>query len=213
MFVYLNGLLLGLSLIIALGPQNIFLIKQGAQKNHAMLSAVICFICDFILICSSITGLHELLLLRPVLQIWMMLLGTAFLLFYSAKTLSSALSKSTETEENAHHQPRNRTQIILLALGFSILNPHAIIDSLVIIGGGSSGYPDQEHIFLLGVLTSSLIWFSSLTFTARYFSDVLTKANVWKGIELLSGLLMGFIGIKLGTDCLSLISELIGKSI
>lgn len=212
MFVYLNGLLLGLSLIIALGPQNIFLIKQGAQKNHAILSAVICFICDLILIYSSIAGLHELLLLRPVLQTWMMLLGTGFLLFYSAKTLTSALSKSLDTQENTY-QPRSRTQIIFLALGFSILNPHAIIDSLVIIGGGSSGYPNQEHIFLLGVLTSSFIWFSSLTFTARYFSDVLTKANVWKGIELLSGLLMAFIGIKLGTDCLSLISEIIGKSI
>ncbi|HHF7375098.1 LysE/ArgO family amino acid transporter [Legionella bozemanae] len=212
MFVYLNGLFLGLSLIIALGPQNVFLIKQGAQKNHAILSAVICFICDFILICSSIAGLHELLQLRPVLQIWMMVLGTLFLLFYSAKALTNAFSKQSEDAENGH-PPRNRTQIILLALGFSILNPHAIIDSLVIIGGGSSGYPDKEHIFLLGVLTSSFIWFSSLTFTARYFSDVLTKANVWKGIELISGLLMAFIGIKLGTDCLSLISEIIGKSI
>ncbi|HHF7366316.1 TPA: LysE family transporter [Legionella bozemanae] len=212
MFVYLNGLFLGLSLIIALGPQNVFLIKQGAQKNHAILSAVICFICDFILICSSIAGLHELLQLRPVLQIWMMVLGTLFLLFYSAKALTNAFSKQSEDAENAH-PPRNRTQIILLALGFSILNPHAIIDSLVIIGGGSSGYPDKEHIFLLGVLTSSFIWFSSLTFTARYFSDVLTKANVWKGIELISGLLMAFIGIKIGTDCLSLISEIIGKSI
>ncbi|MCE0722164.1 MULTISPECIES: LysE/ArgO family amino acid transporter [Legionella] len=212
MFVYLNGLFLGLSLIIALGPQNVFLIKQGAQKNHAILSAVICFICDFILICSSIAGLHKLLQLRPVLQIWMMLLGTLFLLFYSAKTLANAFSKSSEDAENIH-QPRNRAQIILLALGFSILNPHAIIDSLVIIGGGSSGYPNQEPIFLLGVLTSSFVWFSSLTFTALYFSDVLTKANVWKGIELISGMLMAFIGIKLGTDCLSLISEIIGKSI
>lgn len=209
MFVYLDGLLLGLSLIIALGPQNVFLIKQGALKNHAILSAIICFICDFILICGSIAGLHELLILRPVLQIWMMFLGTAFLLFYSAKALTNALSKSEKTSENAH-QPRNRTQIILLALGFSILNPHAIIDSLVIIGGGSTGYPNQEHIFLLGVLTSSFIWFSSITFTARYFSDILTRANVWKGIELVSGLLMAFIGVKLAADSVHLVFEMIG---
>ncbi|KTC91578.1 LysE family transporter [Fluoribacter dumoffii] len=212
MFIYLNGLLLGLSLIIALGPQNVFLIKQGAQNNHAILSATICFICDLILICSSIAGLHKLLLIRPVLQIWMMVLGTVFLLFYAAKALTNAFSKPENNAESVL-QPRTRSQIVLLALGFSILNPHAIIDSLVIIGGGSSGYPNQEHIFLLGVLTSSFIWFSSLTFTARYFSDVLTKANVWKGIELVSGVLMAFIGIKLGTDCLRLISEIIGKSI
>ncbi|WP_058513228.1 LysE/ArgO family amino acid transporter [Legionella santicrucis] len=211
MFVYLDGLLLGLSLIIALGPQNVFLIKQGALKNHAILSAIICFICDFILICGSIAGLHKLLIIRPVLQIWMLLLGSAFLLFYSAKALTNTFSKTEKTSENAA-KPRTRTQIILLALGFSILNPHAIIDSLVIIGGGSSGYPNKEHIFLLGVLTSSFLWFSSLTFTARYFSDILTKANVWKGIELISGLLMAFIGVKLGTDSIHLISVLFEKS-
>lgn len=210
MLVYLNGLLLGLSLIIALGPQNIFLIKQGAQKNHAILSAVICCICDFILIYSSITGLHELLLHWPFLQIAIMLFGTGFLLLYAAKALSKAFAKSAGKVNEP--QPQTRTQIILLALSFSLLNPQAIIDSLLIIGGGSSEYPDQENVFLLGVLTASFVWFSSLTFTARYFSDVLTKANVWKGIELLSGLLMAFIGIKLGTSSLSLITETISKS-
>jgi L-lysine exporter family protein LysE/ArgO len=203
MFVYFNGLLLGLSLIIALGPQNIFLIKQGAQKNHAVLSSIICFLCDFILIYSSIKGLHELLIHWPVLQILIMLLGTGFLLLYAAKALNSAFAK-TENAVN-QHQPQTRMQIILLALSFSLLNPQAIIDSLLIIGGGSSEYPDQEHIFLLGVLTASLVWFSSLTFTARYFSDVLTKTQVWKGVEFCSGLLMVFIGIKLGASCLNLI--------
>lgn len=203
MFVYFNGLLLGLSLIIALGPQNVFLIKQGARNNHALLSAVICFLCDLVLIGASITGLHELLLLRPVLQVWMMLFGCAFLLFYALKALKNAFAEPEAITEHTI-QPQNKTQITLLALGFSLLNPHAIIDSLVIIGGGSSEYPEQELIFLMGAVTSSLIWFSSLTFTARYFSDVLAKNTVWKGIELVSGLLMASIGIKLGVDCLQL---------
>jgi len=82
-------------------------------------------------------------------------------------------------------------------MGFSLLNPHAIIDSLVIIGGGSSQYPDQRLFFLMGVITSSLLWFSSLTFTARFFSEVLARNAVWKGIELVSGSLMLSIGLKL----------------
>jgi L-lysine exporter family protein LysE/ArgO len=137
----------------------------------------------------------------------MLFCGTGFLLFYSAKTLASAFSKPEKTTENSPQKSRNRTQIIFLALGFSLLNPHAIIDALVIIGGGSSGYPKQEHFFLLGVITSSFIWFSSLTFTVRYFSDVLTKTRVWKSVEVLSGALMAFIGIKLGADCLCLILD------
>jgi L-lysine exporter family protein LysE/ArgO len=210
MTVYLNGLLLGLSLIIALGPQNVFLIKQGVRKNHAMLSTVICFFCDLILICASITGLHELLLLRPVLQIWMMIFGCAFLLFYALKALKNAFRHSANAVDHTL-QPQNKTQIIFLALGFSLLNPHAIIDSLVIIGGGSSEYPDQELFFLMGVITSSFLWFSSLTFTARYFSDILVRTSVWKGIELISGLLMLAIGLKLGFDGMQLLLELLEK--
>ncbi|WP_045097179.1 LysE/ArgO family amino acid transporter [Legionella fallonii] len=196
MFVYLNGLILGLSLIMALGPQNIFLIKQGARKNHAALSAIICFICDVILVGASVAGLHELLLSHPTLQIWMIWLGSAFLLYYAVKTLRSAFSKKEPTTEQAHQQ-HNRMQIILFALGFSLLNPHAIIDTLVIIGSGSSQFPDQEITFLFGVITSSLLWFSSLFFTTRYFSNVLMKATVWQTIELCSGLLMAYIGLKL----------------
>ncbi len=196
MFVYLNGLILGLSLIMALGPQNIFLIRQGARRNHAGLSTAICFICDVILVGASVAGLHELLLSHPTLQIWMIWLGSAFLLYYAIKTLRSALSKKEPTTDQTHQQ-HNRMQIILFALGFSLLNPHAIIDTLVIVGSGSSQFPDQEEIFLLGVITSSLLWFSSLFFTTRYFANILTKATVWQIIELFSGLLMAYIGIRL----------------
>lgn len=196
MFIYFNGLILGLSLIMALGPQNIFLIKQGARRNHAALSAAICFICDIILVGTSVVGLRELLLSHPGLQIWMIMLGSAFLFYYAIKTLWSAFSKS-KSETLPSQQPHNRVQIILFALGFSLLNPHAIIDTLVIIGSGSSQFPDHEVAFLSGVITASLLWFSSLFFTTRYFADILSQAIVWKGIELFSGLLMFFIGIKL----------------
>ncbi|MDR3442531.1 MAG: LysE/ArgO family amino acid transporter [Legionella sp.] len=207
MFAYFNGLFLGFSLIIALGPQNVFLIKQGARKNHALLSAIICFLCDLILICASITGLHELLLHHPMLQVWMMFLGCAFLLFYALKALKSAFSSTKHNEEQAL-LIHNKTQIILLALGFSLLNPHAIIDSLVIIGGGSTEYPDQQFNFLLGVVTASLLWFSALTFIARYFSTFLARTKVWKGVELTSGLLMSSIGIKLGSSCWRLLASI-----
>ncbi|KTD57571.1 LysE/ArgO family amino acid transporter [Legionella shakespearei] len=196
MFIYFNGLILGLSLIMALGPQNIFLIKQGARKNHAALSALVCFICDIILVCASVAGLHQLLLAHPTLQIWMIWFGSAFLLYYAVNALRSSFSKKDKATAQAP-QPHNRKQIILFALGFSLLNPHAIIDSLVIIGGGSRQFPDHEFAFLAGVITASLLWFSSLTVTIRYFSDVLSKTTVWQMIELFSGLLMAFIGIKL----------------
>ncbi|TAL60553.1 MAG: amino acid transporter [Legionella sp.] len=196
MLIYLNGLLLGLSLIMALGPQNVFLIKQGARRNHAALSAIVCFFCDIILVCASVVGLHTVLQHHPALQNWMIALGACFLLYYAYKNLRSAfLIKQTDSLLTT--QPHTRTQIVLFALGFSLLNPHAIIDTLVIIGSGCSQFPEHKIAFLLGVITSSLIWFSSLTMTTRYFANILTKTRVWQSIEMLSGLLMAFIGIKL----------------
>ncbi|HEL9696451.1 TPA: amino acid transporter [Legionella pneumophila] len=201
MLIYFNGLLLGLSLIMALGPQNVFLIRQGARKNHAALSAVICFFCDVILVCGSVAGLHQLLLAHPNLQIWMVWLGSAFLIYYAIKNLKSALSKNKQTVVETH-QPHTRMQVILFALGFSLLNPHAIIDTLVIVGSGSSQYPDHKLAFLAGVISASMIWFSSLTMTTRYFSNLLTQNKVWQKIELLSGILMAYIAMKLITSSL-----------
>lgn len=196
MFIYFNGLLLGLSLIMALGPQNVFLIKQGARRNHAALSAAVCFICDIILACASVAGLHQILLAHPTLKIWLVWFGTAFLLYYAIKAFRSAFTHHKRESDKAP-QPHSRIQIVLFALGFSLLNPHAIIDTLVIIGSGSSQFPDNKMAFLLGVISSSLLWFSSLTVTTRYFSNILTKTTVWQAIELFSGVLMTFIGIKL----------------
>lgn len=194
--VYFNGLLLGLSLIMALGPQNVFLIRQGARRQHALLSASICFLCDIILVCASISGLNQVLANHPGLKIWISWAGVLFLLCYGAMTLKNCIwTKPREQQET--QAVKNRFKIIMLALGFSLLNPHAIIDSLIIIGGGSSQFPGQEQIFLMGVLSASLLWFGSLTFTTHYFSSTLARETVWRRIELFSGLLMVFIAMKL----------------
>lgn len=196
MLIYFNGLLLGLSLIIALGPQNIFLIRQATLRKHAILSALICFICDIILVGASVTGLHKVLNQHPALQIWITVLGVLFLLYYGAKAFKQSLGKQNKQGIDAH-KSSSRLQIIMLALGFSLLNPHAIIDSLVIIGSGSSQFPENPQAFLSGVISASFLWFTSLTFTTHYFSDVLARVSVWRRIEFTSGLLMVFLSFKL----------------
>ncbi|WP_133127663.1 LysE/ArgO family amino acid transporter [Legionella nagasakiensis] len=194
--VYFNGLILGLSLIMALGPQNIFLIRQGALRRHAVLSAVICFFCDCILVTASVAGLQQLLELHPNFRLWMAWFGAAFLLYYGGRALQQAFRRRTEVM-HSEHQLMSRWQIIILALGFSLLNPHAIIDSLILIGGGSSQFPEHPHLFLMGVITSSLLWFTVLTFTAYYFAHSLTREVVWRRVEFFSGVLMLFLAIKL----------------
>ncbi len=194
--VYFKGLMLGLSLIMALGPQNVFLIRQGAMRQHAMLSAIICFMSDLILITASVTGVHQLLKFHPGVQIWLIGLGSAFLAYYGLKTLKQAFSTAPSLQKE-QQSATSRLQIIVLALGFSLLNPHAIIDSLVLIGGGSAHFPDHRQAFLLGVLTSSLLWFSTLTATAHYFSERLIQPKIWRRVEFFSGVLMIYLSVKL----------------
>ncbi len=194
--IYFSGLMLGFSLIMALGPQNVFLIRQGAMRQHAVLSAITCFISDSILITASVIGLQDLLESHATLRVWMIWFGATFLMYYGISALKRAM-RTPRPEAVKENHKTNRWQIIMLALGFSLLNPHAIIDSLVLIGGGSGQFPGHQHIFLLGVLSSSLLWFTLLTFTAYYFANILARATVWRRVELGSGVLMITLSIKL----------------
>ncbi|KTC64626.1 LysE family transporter (plasmid) [Legionella adelaidensis] len=194
--IYLNGLMLGLSLIMALGPQNVFLIRQGALRKHAVLSALTCFFCDSLLITGSVAGLHHLLETHDSIRLIMICFGSLFLAYYGFITLKQCFTKKSAPVQ-AEQNLTTRWQIILLALSFSLLNPHAIIDSLVIIGGGSIQFPGHQKEFLFGVLTSSLVWFSALTFSTYYFSKALTKATIWRRVEFCSGILMLFLSVKL----------------
>lgn len=194
--VYLNGLMLGLSLIASLGPQNVFLIRQGVMRKHATLSAIVCFVCDVLLVTASVVGLHRILDAHQSLRFWLALSGAAFMLYYGLHALRRSMKVNNKGVQT-HQGLISRWQIIFLALGFSLLNPYAIVDTFLLIGGSSSQYPDHQQAFLFGVLTSSLIWFSALTVATYYFAPVLQKAKAWKRIERFSGLLMAALSIKL----------------
>jgi L-lysine exporter family protein LysE/ArgO len=196
MLIYLNGLMLGLSLITTLGPQNIFLIRQGAMRNHAVLSAITCFISDVLLITASVIGLQGLLEMYPALKMIMTWFGALFLVYYGIAALKRGFSKTCR--RMGESSGLTRKKIMVLALSFSLLNPHAIIDSLVLIGGGSAQFPGHETVFLLGVLSSSLLWFTLLTLTTYYFSTGLSRPGVWRSVECGGGILMILLSLKLG---------------
>ena len=122
--IYLNGLLLGLSLITALGPQNLFLIRQGALRKHAVLSAITCFFCDAILIIASVVGLRHLLETHSAFRIGMTWFGALFLLYYGINALKQAFGKQSPQVSQQQHRS-SRWQIIMLALGFSLLGKSA----------------------------------------------------------------------------------------
>lgn len=197
MNVYISGLVLGLTLITTLGPQNIFLIRQGALKRHVILSASVCFLCDVILVTASVKGLHHVLEQHPALRSAMAWAGCLFLLYYGILNVNNAMKKQDMDQPQTLQPVISRSKVIMLALGFSLLNPHAIIDTLILIGGSSGQFPGHEQAFLLGVLSSSLLWFTTLTLVTQLCATWLSKTSVWQGVELTSGLLMIALSAKL----------------
>lgn len=189
MHFFVMGLLLGLSLIMALGPQNLFLIQQSAKRQHHYLAATLCLGCDVILIIGSVMGLSHLVLAMPMLKSVLLVLGVGFLVFYGGLSIRSALQDKDSKKQQ--REVDGIFKIIILTLSFSLLNPQAIIDTLIMIGANANQLTHEQQMpFMFGVIGSSCLWFYSLSFTASSFSQVLLRDKVFRSIEFCSGLLM-----------------------
>ncbi|MCA9333811.1 LysE family transporter, partial [Candidatus Saccharibacteria bacterium] len=183
----LLGLSLGFSLIIALGPQNVFLIRQAMIRRHTLIALGLCCLSDTILIVSSGTGLGVAGEALPLVKLVMTLFGLLFLLYYGASSLYSAYARITSLQA-MWEEPEWRTNgplvVALMALSFSLLNPQAIIDSFILIGGSAVQFhADTRALFLLGALLASYTWFCGLTFVASNCHSVLRNPKMWVALE------------------------------
>lgn len=192
MGAYQVGLMLGLSIIVAIGAQNMFLIRQGVLNQHALFSAVICFLCDTVLMLLGVLGLGIVIFKFPLLQKGILVGATGFLLCYGGGCFYRAFKPQTEEQINVQEQKTvSQGRVVLLAMTFSFLNPQAILDAMIVIGGSANQYNGlDKYYFLLGGLSSSLLWFIGLVTVAKRFSHYLLKPRVWQCLEFISGTLM-----------------------
>lgn len=196
MHYFLMGLAIGLSLIISLGPQNLFLIQQGVKKEYHWFVASLCLFCDILLITGSVMGLNHLVSRFSWLKTILLIAGVAFLVYYGLYSLRQAFKPKSVSSKPA--KANKRLKIILVTLSFSLLNPQAIIDTVIMIGGSASQLEfGAQYPFMMGVIASSCLWFYSLTFTASRFSRILAQQKVFQGLQFCSGLLMLACSFKL----------------
>lgn len=191
MGAYQVGLMLGLSTIVAIGAQNMFLIRQGVMNQYPFFSAVICFLCDTVLIVLGVLGIGIVVFKFPMVQKMILAGATVFLLCYGGSCFYRAFRPASEKMSIETRQRVSQWRVIILAMTFSFLNPQAILDAMVLIGGSANQYGGSDkYYFLLGSLSSSLIWFIGLVTVAKRFSHILLKPRVWQCLECLSGMLM-----------------------
>ena len=179
---YSNGLLIAAGLIIALGAQNAFVLAQSLRREHHVPVALLCVICDALLVTAGGFGLAALLTQSPLLLGVARWGGAAFLLWYGAQAMLRA-SRPQALQQTESSLPRSRNAVLLAALAVTLLNPHVYLDTVLLIGslGAQQSVPGA---YALGAASASLLWFMCLAFGAASLAPWLARPNTWRFIDL-----------------------------
>lgn len=201
--IFSQGFLLQASLILALGAQNIFVLNSALRKERHLLVALVSSICDTALIFVGVLGVATFFVQFPILKIGLGGVGVCFLLFYGFLKLREA--KDGFEMNKSSHRASTVKQTILTSLGFSLLNPHVYLDTIVLIGGYSSKFHSliERFYFGAGASSFSIIWFFGLTILASLGSRLLNNQKAMRWVSLISGVILIALALKLGTDVIT----------
>lgn len=172
---------------MAIGPQNAFVIRQGLRREYALLAALTCALSDTVLMTLGVLGVGRLLAARPELVTLGTLAGAAFLLWYGAQAFRSA--RRPQPPELGGPAALRPGDIAARAAAFSFLNPHALLDTFVLVGGASASAA-QPGLFLTGVVAASWVWFFGLAGAARGLASQMRSVRPWQAVDVLVGLMM-----------------------
>ena len=204
--IFLQGFFLQASLILALGAQNIFVLNSGLRRQRHLLVAFVSSVCDTLLVFVGVLGVATIFVQIPLLKIGLGVVGVGFLLYYGILKLKEA-KKGTELAQTGA-QASTVKQTVMASLAFSLLNPHVYLDTVVLIGGYSSKFPEfaDRFYFGAGASTFSTIWFFGLALLASVASRFLNNPKAMRIVALISGLILILLSVKLGSDVLGWIS-------
>lgn len=197
MTTLLAGLGLGLSLIVAIGAQNLFVLRQGIRREHVFTVASICALSDLTLISVGVAGLGAATTALPWLVDVVRWAGAAFLIGYGLLAARRTLHPSAVGGDLSGAGTTGRLPVVATCLALTWLNPHVYLDTVFLLGSVAATHGDQRWWFALGAGLGSIGWFYSLGYGARLLSRWLTTA---RGMRLLDGfvaVVMIVLGISL----------------
>ena len=201
-FIFL-GFFTGLSLILAIGAQNIFVIEQGLKKQHLFLVCLICSISDLILIFLGIFLFHYFIqYFNSTIELIFKLLLIIFLLHFIYSKV-----KMFDSKVNFNNQTNNisKFNILLKTLGFTYLNPHVYSDTVFFLGNFSKYFLINEKIlFGMGASIASFLFFFLIGYLSKYLSQYAQNQKVWKVINTFIILFIGFLCIFVGIEILKI---------
>ncbi|QHC01101.1 LysE family transporter [Epidermidibacterium keratini] len=185
----LTGLSTGLGLIVAIGAQNAFVLRQGIRREHIVPVVVICALSDIALIAAGVGGLGTLVTSAPlVLQVarWA---GAAALTVYAVMAMRRALRPSALVAAGGGDDT-GRRRAVLTALAITWLNPHVYLDTVLLLGSVASSHGDQRWWFAIGAMIGSIVWFCTIGFGARLLRGVFARPGAWRVLDLVIAAIM-----------------------
>ena len=188
--VFIQGLVLSLGLIVAIGAQNAFVLRQGLRREHVGSIVLFCALADALLITAGVMGMARALGESPGLARALALAGAVFLMLYGWRALQRArhASRLTASEDGAG---LTRGAALAQAAAFTLLNPHVYLDTVLLVGSIGAQQPaGMQPWFIAGASAASLGWFTSLGFGARWLAPWFARPRAWQVLDALIGLTM-----------------------
>jgi L-lysine exporter family protein LysE/ArgO len=194
---FTTGFALSATLIIAIGAQNAFVLRQGIRKEHVAPIVAFCAIADLLLIAVGVAGLAGILGDSPTLVALLTIAGSAFLVWYGIRALQRALLPQSLRAATGN-EPLSLANAMAQAAGFTLLNPHVYLDTVLLMGSiGTRQPPDMRIWFVGGAACASGVWFTTLGFGARLLAPIFARPRAWQVLDTLVGLTMLFLAVLL----------------
>lgn len=197
MFAFWPGLFTGLSLIIAIGAQNAFVIRQGLTRSHVFAVVAICTIIDASLIALGIGGLGAAIQGLPWLLEVIRWFGVAYLTWFGIKSIISATK--SESLDASGVESKSLGKVIATVVTLSLLNPHVYLDTVIFVGGVGNTFGENRWSFALGAMLASALWFTGIGYGAKAASRFMSKPIFWKVLDSLIAVIMFTLAVMLAT--------------
>ncbi|MFV0293339.1 MAG: LysE/ArgO family amino acid transporter [Paracoccus sp. (in: a-proteobacteria)] len=194
MDTYLAGLGAGLSLIVAIGAQNAFVLRQGLLRSHVLAVCLFCAVSDAVLVSGGIFAADALTRIAPWFTEAMRWGGAAFLIVYGLRAARSALAGGDALRTGGQAQAFWPAMATVAALTWA--NPHVYLDTVVLLGAVSSGFADKQA-FAAGAVSGSFLFFFGLGYGARLLAPVFARPRAWQVLDLVIAMVMWSIAYKL----------------
>jgi L-lysine exporter family protein LysE/ArgO len=194
---FTTGFALSATLIIAIGAQNAFVLRQGIRKEHVAPIVAFCAIADLVLIGVGVAGLAGILGDSPTLVALLTIAGSGFLVWYGVRALRRALLPQSLRAATGN-EPLSLANAMAQAAGFTLLNPHVYLDTVLLMGSiGTRQPPDMRIWFVGGAACASGVWFTTLGFGARLLAPTFARPRAWQVLDTLVGLTMLVLAVVL----------------